>query len=259
MVVLEVKTDNSSNESLFPDEKPKANNKNNPALDRKGSRTRQSADTWWLGPLKGGSQHSVLRTSYVKPLSTICVMVAHASVASSKPKVEIDSHADIHAVGDNCLVIHDHNRQINVYNYNPKDRSAKTVDVTVGYQDPQSGQKFILIINQAICIDGLENHSICPMQCHLNGVHISEVPKFLAESPSETTHAIELVNSFNAAHQLVILLQLNSVTSYFDVYSLIVAEYEKGDIPKVHFTADEPPWDSSTSKYIEREICMLHH
>ena len=107
-------------------------------------------------------------------------MVAHASVASSKPKIELDSHAETCVVGDNCLVIHNHNRPISVYNYDPKDghRSAKTVDVAVCYQDPQSGQKFILMINQAIHIDGLVNHLLCPMQCWLNGVHISEVPKF---------------------------------------------------------------------------------
>ena len=41
--ILEAKTDNSSNEILFQDEKPKANKRNNPALGRKGSRTRQSS------------------------------------------------------------------------------------------------------------------------------------------------------------------------------------------------------------------------
>ena len=63
-------------------------------------------------------------------------MVAHASVASSKSKV-----ADMCVVGGNCLVIHDHNRPVNVYSYDPKDghRSAKTNDATVGYQGPQSG------------------------------------------------------------------------------------------------------------------------
>ena len=46
VAMLIANTDNSSNESLFPDEKPKANNRNNAALDRKGCRTRQShADT----------------------------------------------------------------------------------------------------------------------------------------------------------------------------------------------------------------------
>ena len=52
--MLEVKTDNSSDESLFPDEKPKASNRNNAALDRKLNVIRQShADTWQLGSSKG--------------------------------------------------------------------------------------------------------------------------------------------------------------------------------------------------------------
>ena len=48
-------------------------------------------------------------------------MVTHASVASSKPKVELDSHTDTCVVGDNYLVIHDHHRSVNVYSYEPKD------------------------------------------------------------------------------------------------------------------------------------------
>ena len=40
VATLEAKTDNSINESLLADEKPKANNRNNPALDRKGNGTR---------------------------------------------------------------------------------------------------------------------------------------------------------------------------------------------------------------------------
>ena len=71
--------------------------------------------------LKGDSKPSQLRDIYLKPLSTIQVMVAHASVASNKLKVELDSHAGTCAVGDNCLVIHNHNRSVNVYSYDPKD------------------------------------------------------------------------------------------------------------------------------------------
>ena len=64
------------------------------------------------------------------------------------------------------------------------------------------------MINQDIKINGLENHLLCPMQFHLNGAHISEVPKFLADSPSVTTHAIQLLDPFNAVHPLIIPLQL---------------------------------------------------
>ena len=39
---LKPKTDNSSNDSLFADETPKADNRSNKAVDRRGNRTRQS-------------------------------------------------------------------------------------------------------------------------------------------------------------------------------------------------------------------------
>ena len=61
------------------------------------------------------------------------------------------------------------------------------------------------------------------MQCHLNGVHISEVPN-LTESCTVTTYAIELTDPFDAAHQLKILLQLIILTSYLFVYPPSVAE-----------------------------------
>ena len=83
--------------------------RNNPALDRKENGTRQNhADTSELWPSKGDSQPSKLRDSFIKTLSTVCITLAHASFASSKPKVELDSHADKCVVGDNCYVIHDH-------------------------------------------------------------------------------------------------------------------------------------------------------
>ena len=66
--------------------------------------------------------------------------MAHVSVASTKPKVEFDSHADMCVVGDNCLVLHDHNRPVHVYSYDKKDghKSDMKVDASVGSHDPQS-------------------------------------------------------------------------------------------------------------------------
>ena len=115
------------------------------------------------------------------------------------------------------------------------------------------------MINQTIHIDGLINHLLCPMQHRLNGVHICEVPKFLSESPSDRTHAIELVNPFNATFPLIIPLQLSGVTSYFDVYSPSIADDENEDIPKIYLTAEELPWDPSTIEYSEQETQMLDH
>ena len=90
-------------------------------------------------------------------------------------------------------------------------------------------------------------------------MHINEVPKFLAESPSVNNHALELTDPFDADHLLIIPLKLSSVTSYFDVYSPRIAEYENEDIPKIHLTTEEPPWDPSTNEYSESKACMLNH
>ena len=66
--MLEAKTNNSSNESLSADEMPKANNRNNLAIDKEENATRQRhTDTSWSGPLIRDRQPSVLRNSYVKP------------------------------------------------------------------------------------------------------------------------------------------------------------------------------------------------
>ena len=56
------------------------------------------------------------------------------------------------------------------------------------------------------------------MKCHLNGMQIDEVPKFLVETPSETTHAMQLIN---AACPLIIPLQLQGATSYFDILKVL--------------------------------------
>ena len=86
-------------------------------------------------------------------------------------------------------------------------RRAKTVISSVANDNPNSGQKCILIINQAILIHGLENHLLYPMQRCLHGVHTSEVSKVSDGSPNETTDEIQANNPINAAHPLIIPLQ----------------------------------------------------
>ena len=66
-----------------------------------------------------------------------------------------------------------------------------------------------------------------------------------------TTHAIQLAVPLNAAHLHIIPLQSSSVTSYFGVYFLSIAEYENEEILMIHLTTEEPPWDPLTNEYLE--------
>ena len=56
----------------------------------------------------------LIDVSFIKQLINVHVIVAQTLVASRKTKIELDTHAGTFLVGDNCLVIHDYNRPINV-------------------------------------------------------------------------------------------------------------------------------------------------
>ena len=57
---------------------------------------------------------------------------------STGTKIELDPNADTCVLGDHCLVVHDHNRSVNVFEYNPKVGSKHTciVDASVVYTEP---------------------------------------------------------------------------------------------------------------------------
>ena len=98
---------------------------------------------------------------FIKPLTTIHVAVTQASIADTKVKIALDSHADTCIVADNCLVIHDHNRSVNVFSYDPND--ASTMNAAVCHDNLHGGQKDILMINHSIQISVLVNHLFCPI------------------------------------------------------------------------------------------------
>ena len=122
-----------------------------------------------------------------------------------------------HEVGDHCLIIHDHNRPVNVFRYNPTVglKHACIVDDTVIYNQLETGQIVPLLIHQVIEMKDLHHHSLCHMQCHMNSVLIDEVQKFLTPIPSEAIYDVQIVNPFDATQPIIIPLKVTRVTSYF--------------------------------------------
>ena len=176
-------------------------------------------------------------------------------------KIELDSHAATCVVGDHCLILHDHNIPLTFYGYDPKTglMYGCVVNATVAYTVPETGQVVILSINQAIEMKGLDQYFLFPMQCCMNGVLIDEVLMFLAPIPSETTHAIQIENLFDATHPIIIPLKLNRVSSYFEVRKPTWEEYEDQNILKIELMAETPPWDLSSSDYSQQEQSMFKY
>ena len=148
---------------------------------------------------------SVICTS----LQTLHLSV-HTSIALVETKIELDS-IQIYVVSDNCLIVHDHNRPVNVNVYNPKAglKHAHVFNATVAYIVPEMGHVVILSINHMIKMKGLDHCLLCPMQCHVNDVLINEDPTFLAPIPSKTTYGIHIENPINATHLVIIPMELN--------------------------------------------------
>eukprot|EP00804_Cyclotella_cryptica_P019398 CCRYP_006588-RA/>CCRYP_006588-RA protein AED:0.13 eAED:0.13 QI:0/0/0/1/0.75/0.6/5/0/864 len=96
------------------------------------------------------------------------------------------------------------------------------------------------------------------MQCRLNGIKISELPKFLAEDPDESTHSLQVVDPLDDSSPLFIPLSLTGVTSYFQVRKPTIAEWEnEAAYPHIDLTAEEPIWDPQSSDYSEMEDRMI--
>ena len=93
------------------------------------------------------------------------VKSANSKSCTNEIRIELDSHADNCVVGSNVLIIHDHERLVDVYGYNQKvgNKNARTIDAAVAYDDPNSGQTSIILINQVIQIKDLDSILACPM------------------------------------------------------------------------------------------------
>ena len=133
----------------------------------------------------------------------------------SSLRVELDSHADTCVVGKNALVIHEHPYIAMVSGFDPLQppHQVKVVDAAIRYTCRDTLDHLILMINQAILVPEMDHCLLCPMQCRINGVEINEVPCFLNQDPTNSTHPIQITNPTNAVDPYIIPLQLEGVVS----------------------------------------------
>ena len=77
----------------------------------------------------------------------------------------MDSHADTTLLGKGFLVVHDFDRPVNVTGYDHEDGSkfCRAVTGVLAYYHPQTDKPYLLSINQAIHLNHLGHHLMCPM------------------------------------------------------------------------------------------------
>ena len=108
------------------------------------------------------------------------------------PRCETDSHADTCVAGSNFLFIGGDGRTVNVTPFSQALQSVPNIPVGTAatlYQDPQTGEEFILLFNECIFFgDKLKGPSLlCPNQMRVNGIQVDDVPQHL---DSKSSHSL---------------------------------------------------------------------
>ena len=192
------------------------------------------------------------------PIQIVNATRSQARAEAREVWSELDSHADTCVVGNNALVFQDFGRPVDVIGYDKElgvAENCRTVGAAVAYDDPGTGQTIILVINQATYMPQLETNLLNPMQLRMSGVKVSEEAKFLAESPSEETHAL-VVPDETGTESYLIPLALHGVISYFPTYKPTKEQFES--LPRFYLTQEQPEWNPSDTSFAEQEKSMTN-
>ena len=192
------------------------------------------------------------------PIRIVNATRSQARAEAREVRSELDSHADTCVVGNNALVFQDFDRPVDVIGYDKQlgvAENCRTVGAAVAYDDPGTGQIIILVINQATYMPQLETNLLNPMQLRMSGVKVSEEAKFLAESPSEETHAL-VVPDEAGTESYLIPLALHGVISYFPTYKPTKEQFES--LPRFYLTQEQPEWNPSDTSFAEQEKSMTN-
>jgi len=198
-----------------------------------------------------GMFQSSLRFDLTCPTSSIQA-VETVDAPKSSSTLELDSHADTCTVGSNCRIISYTAKNCHVSPYHPQYKAIENVPIVqagVTYVHPETGLKYILIINQALYIKELPNALINPNQLRVNGLIVDDCPRHLAPNPETATHSIQVPNQ-----KLHLPLQLKGILSYLPVH--YPSDEELNTCPWIELTADSE-WNPKCDSFQENEQLLL--
>ena len=108
-------------------------------------------------------------------------------------RTELDSHANMVVVGNNCLIIEWSGRTAVVNPFTP-DYDAlpevPIVDAAVMYECPTSGKESILLVRNALHVPAMEQNLIPPFVMREAGIVVNDTPKIHVKDPTIEDHSL---------------------------------------------------------------------
>jgi len=220
-----------------------------------GQRSRMKADddSRYTGMFQSSARYMVDAPIGNKSDHQLCVVTTQQIPSP----MELDSHADTCTIGSNCKIIAYTNKNCQVSPYHPKYKPIDNVPIVQAaatYVHPETGHKYILVINQALYLKDLPNTLISPNQLRAHSIVVDDCPKHLAPIPSAATHSIYIPQL-----ELRLPLQLKGVLSYLPVH--YPSEEELTSCPWIELTSDAE-WNPTCQSFEENERLIAsddHH
>ena len=195
-------------------------------------------------------------------LALVCTLraatIGGASVGLYKGQsvTELDSHANMAVAGRDCTIIAKSGHYATVTPFSsdlPVMERVEIGDVAIAYDDPFSGETFLLVLRNALLIPSMDHNLLPPFLVREASLFLDETPKFQSTALSMENHTIH-----DEKTGLRIHLQLNGTFSYFESRSLTGEEMETWEnYPVVYLTPDSDQWDPHAASFADAEAAML--
>ena len=172
------------------------------------------------------------------------------------PRTELDSHADSPVVGDNARILKHMNKFVQVSGFSDQLGNLTRVPVVqaaVMFDCQYTGKEYVMHINNALYVKGMQVNLIPPFMMRLAGIEVNECPKFMAKEPKETHHSIYFPDD-----DLRIALQIERTVSYIPTRCPQVDDVS-GEYKSYDLTPDTDEWDPANPTYSNQEHAMLDY
>ena len=186
----------------------------------------------------------------MRGLRSVCA-TGRSSYRKSGPMFcSLDSHADTCCAGENCVLLEDTGKVVRVSAYANTYKPMPNVPIVTAattYDDPNSGQSYLLVMHQALWFGRkLDTSLICPNQLRDNGIRVDDTPRQFSQ---QSIHG--MIAQTEDGDRVEIPFTLHGVISQFETRLPTQDEIDDG-IKRIVLT-NEATWKPYSVRYSNAE------
>jgi hypothetical protein len=173
----------------------------------------------------------------------------------SPGRADLDSHANMVVLGNDCFVLRESGLSADVNAFAPEYATLRKVPIVDGailYECPFDGTQWILVFKNALHVPTMSHHLIPPFVMREAGAVVNDTAKIHLKEPTERDHAI----CFDIA-ELRIPLCLSGIFSYFPCRTPTIADLTNAEDDRILLATPDGQWDPHSDHFAQNEEQLL--